>query len=83
MDFKIESGIDIRFLTMVSLAANDLNVWINTAFYMKNYVRIGIAIRNTKISQILHSGYASILCASAKSDGFAGPIFHFSTFTKK
>jgi hypothetical protein len=57
MDFKIESGIDIRFLTVVSLAANDLNVWINTAFYMKNYLRIGIAIRNTKISQILHFGY--------------------------
>ena len=32
MDFKTESGIDIRFLTMVSLAPNDLNVWINTAF---------------------------------------------------
>jgi hypothetical protein len=32
MDFKIEGGIDIRFLTMVSLAANDLTVEINTAF---------------------------------------------------
>ncbi len=59
MDVKTESGIDIRFLTMVSLAANELKVWINTAFEMKNCLRIGIALRNTKVSLILHSGYAS------------------------
>jgi hypothetical protein len=27
--------------------------------------------------------HASILCTSAESDGFAGPIFHLQTFTKK
>jgi len=32
MDFKIEGGIDIRFLTMVSLAVKDLTVGINPAF---------------------------------------------------
>jgi hypothetical protein len=32
MDSKIEGRIDIRFLPMVRLAANDLTVGINTGF---------------------------------------------------
>jgi len=32
MDFKIEGRNDIRFLTMISLAANDLAVGINIGF---------------------------------------------------
>ena len=32
MDFKIENGIEIRFLIMGSLVANDLKVWMNLAF---------------------------------------------------
>ena len=32
MDFKIVGRIDIRFFTMVSLAANDLTVGINNGF---------------------------------------------------
>jgi uncharacterized protein involved in outer membrane biogenesis len=32
MDFKIDGRIDIRFLPMFSLAANDLTVGINNGF---------------------------------------------------
>jgi len=42
---------------------------------MKNYLRIGITIRNTKISQILDVGYKFNLLTLAKNDGFVVQIF--------